>query len=499
MRKNVPLVSLPAWVSLLLAPLACGLPLLAQGNAVGAGKTMIVVLSDEDQYMVDQVQADFIVDTLDRAEREGYERVVIQLETNGGIVFAARKITERLLRMKIPTVAYVKDRAFSAGVFIAWACDEIVMEEHSTLGDAQMIIMTDDGMQEAPEKLVSVYRSDWKKSSELKGRSYALAQGFFDVKAEVLQVGNAFSWEFILRADYDALPADKQKPIMKTIVPDTQLLTMSSQEAERAGIAQIVQDLDTYLTNIHVPAQQRQTVTMSFNLRLLRFLGLNNWIFSLLVLVGLIGIYMEIKVPGFGAPGLAAVVCFTLVFGSRYFIGTASVFEMAIFAVGLLLCLAEIFVLPGFGIAGILGLCCIFGSLILASMPSFDLLPDSGLKYQWLGNLSMWMVISFIGSLVAVFLLFPVMLNLPVTRRNTLPTELRAEDGYVMDTVSAEKNLLGLTGVARGDLRPSGKVLLDDGRFLDVVSDGRFVEDGSRIRVARIDGNRIIVAHVHGV
>jgi len=125
MRKNVPFVSLSGWVGLIVTVLACDLPLRAQEHAVGAGKTMIVILSDEDQYMVDQVQADFIVDSLDRAEHEGYERVVIQLETNGGIVFAARKITERLLRMKIPTIAYVKDRAFSAGVFIAWACDEM--------------------------------------------------------------------------------------------------------------------------------------------------------------------------------------------------------------------------------------------------------------------------------------------------------------------------------------------------------------------------------------
>ena len=495
MRSPFLFIFAPEIIGLILAAAAgSGLP--AQAQKSGHGKTMIIPLSDEGQYMVDLVQAEFIIESLDRAEREGYERVVLEIDTYGGVVFAARQITERLLRMKIPTIAYVETQAISAGIFIAWACDEIVMKEFATIGDAQMIIQTIDGMEEAPEKAVTVFRSDWKKSSEFKGRPFAVAQGFFDVDAEVLQVGNAFSWEYILRDDYDNLPKDKQKPIMATISKKGQLLTMTDQEATRAGIAVTTDGLDAYLNNIHVPANQRQRVQMHFNQKILRYLGMNNWIFTLLIAVGLLGLYMEIKAPGFGAPGLTAVVCFTLFFGSRYFIGTANAFEMVIFAVGLILCLVEIFVLPGFGVSGILGLSCIFGSLILASIPNLGSLPSSGLKFEWLGSLTLFMLIGFIGSLLIAFFVFPLFLKLPVTKRNALSTEMRAENGYVMDTVSAESNLLGETGVAQGDLRPSGKVMLDDGRFLDVVSDGQFVEDGSRIRVARVDGNRIIVAQL---
>ena len=143
-------------------------------------RIMVIRLSDDGKYFVDQVQAEFIIEAIERAEEEGYDRIILKIDTYGGVVMSARDIAERLIRSRLPTTAYVETKAISAGIFIAWACDEIVMQEHTTIGDAQMVFQNMEGkIEEAPEKMVTVYRSDWKKSSTAKNRSFALAQGFF--------------------------------------------------------------------------------------------------------------------------------------------------------------------------------------------------------------------------------------------------------------------------------------------------------------------------------
>lgn len=464
-------------------------------------KVMVIRLSDEGKYMVDQVQADFIIESLDHAEENGYQHVILRIDTFGGIVFSAREITERLIRLGIPTTAYVETKAISAGVFIAWACDEIVMERLTTLGDAQMIFQTMEGkIEEAPEKAVTVYRSDWKKACLSKGRSFALAQGFFDVNAEVLLVGDKNQPEFILREDYDLLEENARLPIIEVVSKKGQLLTLSAEECEELGIVRVVDSFDDFLGSMKLgEGAAVEEVAMSFNQKVLRFLGANSWIYVILTLVGLNGIYMEIKAPGFGIPGLTALVCFSIIFGARYLLGTASPFEMVLFIAGVLLCLVEIFVLPGFGVAGITGIVAMLGGLVLASVPDFGGWPSYDVEWQWINSSVVATLISFTLSGVTILFVAPLVFRLPWAQRNMLPLELKASDGYVMNTVGAEDRLKGRKGVARGDLRPSGKVLLDDGRFLDVVAEGMFVDDGQRVRIWAIDGNRIVVRPEHEV
>ena len=463
------------------------------------GKVMIIRLSDEGKYMVDQVQAEFIIDSLERAKEGGFGRVVLKIDTFGGVVFSAREITEALVRLDIPTTAFVETKAISAGVFISWACDEIVMEEHTTLGDAQMIMQTMEGkIEEAPEKAVSVYRSDWKKSSDAKGRSFALAQGFFDAEAEVLRVGTEDTWEFVLREDYELLDESAKKPILQVVSKKGQLLTLTAEEAKELGIARVVPNFEAYLASVEATDANTEEVTMTFNQQILRYLGANTWIFFILTLIGLNGLYMEIKAPGFGIPGLTAIVCFTLVFGSRYFLGTADAFEMVLFLAGVALCLAEIFVIPGFGVVGITGLVAMFGALILASLPDFGGLPQNEFQWDWVNNLLVVTTVSFVMSIATLIFLVPLVFKLPFTQRNMLPNEFKADQGWVMKTVSEEDDLVGKTGITQGGLRPSGKVLFDDGRFLDVVTEGVFVDNGARVKVSSIDGNRIVVRPLAG-
>ncbi|MDJ0840572.1 MAG: NfeD family protein [Acidobacteriota bacterium] len=456
-------------------------------------RVMVIPLSDDEDYMVDQVQAEFIIAALERAEKENFSRVILEIDTFGGYVFSAREMTEKLLRSKVPTTAFVKTKAISAGAFVAWACDEIVMRPLTTMGDAQVIMQTAQGIEAAPEKSVSVYRDDWEKASSTKNRPFAVARGFFDIDREILQVGTETDFEFTTRKDYDRLPEAERKPILNVLCEKGELLTMHAKEAEGYGLVTIHEDMEAYLATLGFTMDQVVEVDMETNQTILRYLGMNPWIFLVLTLIGLNGLYMELKAPGFGIPGLTAVVCFTVVFGARYFLGTADTFEMALFVIGLLLCLVEIFILPGFGVAGISGLVCVFGALVLASLPDFGGLPEYDWQWEMVSDAATPVLGSFVLSIVVFITIVPLVIKIPAAKRNLLPNEMTADKGFIIDTVPEHDNLIGRQGMARGDLRPTGKMALDDGRLLDVVSDGGFIADGAEVEIFSVDGNRIIV------
>nr|WP_279382511.1 NfeD family protein [Acanthopleuribacter pedis] len=449
--------------------------------------------------MVDEVQADFIIAQLDKAEAEGFTRIILKIDTYGGVVMHARTITERLLRLKIPTTAYVTTKAISAGTFIAYACDTIVMESNTTLGDAQMIMQTTEGIKEAPEKAVTVFRADWRKACDIKNRSFALARGFFEIDVEVLQVGKPEDLRFMTREDYEFLAEKDRPPIIKIVVKKGELLTLFAKEAQALGIATEASSFEAFLKSEGLRAADLEEQQMTFSQNILRFLGANSWVFLILTMVGLNGIYMEIKMPGFGAPGLTAVVCFTIVFGSRFLLGTASPLELAVFVAGILCCLAEIFVLPGFGVAGITGMVLMFASLVFASLPDFGgplPIPRFEMQWEWLRSL-LWLTAS---SFLLSFLLFgglvTLILKSPVKSPLVLAHELTSNEGVVAAVVEEAAAILGREGVIEGGLRPGGKMRLDQGKLIDVVSEVGFIDDGQRVVVDKLDGNRVVVRPV---
>lgn len=463
-------------------------------------RILVLPLSDEDEYMVDQVQAEFLIEKLKQAEEQGFTQVILKLDTYGGVVISARDINNQLLAMKIPVTAYVETKAISAGAFIAWACNEIVMQQDTTIGDAQMIYQTQEGIEEAPEKAVTVYRSDWKKACRKRSRSFAIAQGFFDAKLEVLQVGSPDDFSFMLRDDWQALPETKRPTLISVVCKKDQLLTLLAEEAQDLGLVTVVANFDAFLKSRNIEAAQLHQVDMSFNQKIMRFIGSNSWLFYLITIIGLNGIYMELKAPGFGIPGFTALVCFTLVFGTNYLLGTANLLEIMMFVAGLGFCALEIFVLPGIGVAAIAGMGLMFAALVLASFPDFGSLPSYDFQFGWLRELSIHMGITFVASFFSMGLLVPLFLRLPFAQRHMLQQELRVEEGYVMKTVEHSKKLIGFEGVALGDLRPIGKAKMDDGRLLDVSAGSHFVADQTRIKIVRVDGNIIVVrpqSHEH--
>ncbi|MGE4158967.1 MAG: nodulation protein NfeD [Planctomycetota bacterium] len=454
-------------------------------------KVLVVSISDQEQFMVDKVQADHVIKAISKAENEGYTHLVISINTFGGIVMNAREIAERLIRTKVTTIAFVEEKAISAGAFISWACDRIVMSPGSSFGDAQMIQMTLDGIEVAPEKFVSLYRSDWQKYSEAKGRPFSVAQAFFDVECELLWIEGKNGRQFVLRDDIK--DADPSPTIVEVVNKKGQLLTLHADKAASLGLVSLSPDLETLIQRLGSPIIDR--LEMTHQESLMRFLGANDWIFSLLVLIGLHALYTEMKAPGFGVAGMTSILCFTLVFGSRFVLGSASHLELFVFVLGVALCVAEIFFVPGFGVTGLAGLGCMFFALLMASLPDISPfeLPETGPIGPMFHALLIKLSLTFVVSLLSFMVLLPTTLKLAMARGGASTPDMNPSQGYVVDTLQDRHSLMGVACLAVGDLRPSGRVRHPDGRLLDAKTRGHLIPAGSRVTITGVDGNVVIV------
>ena len=210
---------------------------------------------------------------------------------------------------------------------------------------------------------------------------------------------------------------------------------------------------------------------------------------SILIMIGVFGLFAEIKHPGFGLPGVAGIIALLLFFGSSYILDLASVLDIILFIIGVVLLLLEIFVIPGFGVAGVLGIILVIASLFLA------LIGGSTPFVDW-HQVSI-AIIQLASSLVAAIILLVILAKfLPksnVFSRLVLATEENADKGFVSSKSLNE--LIGKEGKALTTLRPAGMADFD-GEKIDVVADGDYVQQGSRLRVLRVEGSKVVVREI---
>ncbi len=218
---------------------------------------------------------------------------------------------------------------------------------------------------------------------------------------------------------------------------------------------------------------------------------------ALLLIVGLIGLYLEIAAPGLSVSGLTALLCFGIFFWSHFLGGTAGWLEVLLFGLGVVCLICELFVVPGFGIFGITGIGLVVISLIMASQ---DFVVPSD-EVQW-AQLRMNSFV-VLGAVLGVLLLLAGQIlfldSLPGLSRFKLAvpdSTVRGTDGSMTSLLQASgshKNFnVGAEGIADSDLRPAGKVMID-GDLVDVVTEGDYVEQGDRVAVLQIEGNRVVV------
>ncbi len=408
------------------------------------------------QGPIDNVLARYVGRAAGDAEAAGASLIVFHVDTFGGLVDAADKIRKTILDLEPVTVAFIDKNAASAGALISYASDRIVMVPGASIGAATVV---EGGSGEAaPDKYQSYMRGLMRATAEANGRDPRIAEAMVDEELEVEGVSEAGS-----------------------------VLTLSSEEALRLGVADaILSDTDAVVEQAGLAPTASVAHRASTLERALRFLS-SPVLQSLLMLMMMGGLYFELQTPGVGFPGAIAAIGATMFFAPHYMIGLVQSWEIVLFGIGVLLLLAEIFVIPGFGVAGISGLVLVAGSLFAA------LVGNVGLSFPPFAALAPAVGTMAATLVLLIVLMFSLSKYLPKSERFgqlVLAPELASASGYVSSETMEE--LVGRTGVSLTPLRPAGMADIE-GERIDVVTRGEFVLPGTRVEIIRVRGSRVIV------
>ena len=446
------------------------------------------------------------------ALRAGANYLIYQIETYGGMVDAADSIAKYLIQQVSPrghTVAYITTEAISAGALISVSCQDIVMRENTTIGDAAPITMGGKLEGVEREKAESFLRAAFQRAAEANGYPALLLKAMVTMQIEVYRVLNLRTGQYEL-FEKEKLPKDPNKYEVEKaemINGSDELLTLTASRAQEYGIARaVVKDLDGALAFLEKRdnvafAEEPRVLEPSWSERMVSWLN-SPIVMGILFMLALLGAYIEFSTPGFGLPGLVAVVCFALILGSKYLVGMANWVEILLLFIGLALLVVEIFVLPGFGVAGILGIICVliglFGMLI-RNAPDELPWPHTPGDWQSLSSGVMGLGAGFAGFLVAAGLLSRYLPTIPFMRGLILsPVTASSTRGgpQISMTSPPDSDSVGVqvgdVGEVLSTLRPAGKARFGDA-IVDVVAAGEFLNRGTEVQIIEIEGSRVVV------
>ena len=441
---------------LFLALLCLPAFILADETFVANGQKPVVFVMPI-EGIIDLGLAPFVQRVLEEAAERHAQAVILAINTFGGRVDAAVLIRDALLESQVQTVAFINKRAISAGALISLAAEKIAMADGGTIGAATPVQIGLPGTPAQPveEKTVSYMRKEFRATAEQRNRPQLIAEAMVDADVEIPDV-----------------------------IEKNKLLTLTTKEALSLKVADFqANSLEAVLQSLELENAEIQEASETWAETLVRFLT-HPMVSSLLMTLGIMGIIVEIRVPGFGLPGVVGLLSLGLFFWGHTLVRLAGLEEFLLVALGLILVALEIFFIPGFGIAGILGILSLLGGLglsLIGSGANWDSILSA------LGQVSLSILIAIVAAL---FLLryFP---RLPFGQRLLLKAKLLAKEGYAS---APERDLqwLGKRGTAATDLHPSGIAHLNGAR-VDVVSEGDFIDAGQSVEVVRVDGNRIVV------
>jgi membrane-bound serine protease (ClpP class) len=405
--------------------------------------------------MIDLGLAPFLSRTIRDAQAAGAAAVLLDINTFGGRVDAAVAMRDALLNAPVRTIAFVNQRAISAGALIALACDTLIMTKGGTIGAATPVLGGTGETQPADEKSVSYVRSEFRATAETRNRPPEFAEAMVDADVEI-----------------------------SGVIEKGKLLTLTTSQALEHKVAELTADtLDAALGAAGLPDADVRLARQTWAETLVRFLT-HPVVSSLLMTIGLLGLLVEIRTPGFAVPGTIGLLSLGLFFWGHWIVQLAGWEELLLVSIGVLLLALEVFVIPGVTVAGIAGIVALVAGLGMT-------LVGAGATVSAIINALGRVAISILLALAGALALFRVLPRLPFGQRLVLETDMDAERGYV-STSESDHRWLGRTGTAVSPLRPAGIAEIDGAR-VDVVSEGGFVDAGTSITVIRVDGNRIVV------
>ena len=394
---------------------------------------------------------------LEEAKSLNAKLIIIDMDTPGGALNDADDISTAILESSTKVSVFIDKDAASAGALISIACDSIYMTTGARIGAATVV--TADGTA-APDKYQSYMRSIMRSTAEANGRDPKIAEAMVDESLEV--PGISKEGEVITFSTSEAI-------------------AQNYCEAEVKSIEDIIARHG--FTNYYVYRYQRDSVE-----KIIAFF-LNPFISGLLILVIIGGIYFELQTPGVGFPILASIVAAVLYLVPYYLTGLAANWEILVFLAGLLLIALEVFVIPGFGVAGILGLVFTIGGLSLVminnDMFDFSFVPSAEVTTAVLTTL-----LGLLGAVIAMIVGGVSFTESKFFKRVALVDVQDAKEGFTSNFHT--RSYLGEQGSAFTVLRPSGKVKIGDD-ILDAYTRGEFIDEGESIKVIGEEGTSLKV------
>jgi membrane-bound serine protease (ClpP class) len=429
---------------LLVAVLGMALPVAAQ--------TTQSVVRIPVEGVIELGIAPFIERSLAEAKDAGAAFVVLDMDTPGGRVDAAQRITDALRDAALPVYTLVNRRAFSAGALIALATDGIYMRPGSVIGAATPV---DGSGTKAPEKIVSAMRSEMRSLAEQRGLDPNVAAAMVDEDVAV-----------------------------EGLVESGKLLTLTTEDAVRIGYAAEVEDLDALLESLGAADGRVENAQANWAEQIVRFFS-NPVVAPFLLTLGFLGLITEIKTPAFGMAGAAGLLSLSLFFGSHLIVGLAGLEDLLVFGAGLAFIGVEVFLIPGFGLFGVVGAIGILAGLYMSLLGGLPTMPD----------------FTRAGLIMSTTILFVAVTAWVMIR--TLPKSSRLSKSGIFllertdrstgyESSHPRSELIGRVGAAITDLRPSGTGLFGDER-IDVVSESAWITEGTPIRIISAEGYRHVV------
>lgn len=393
---------------------------------------------------------------MNEARTAGATSILIEMNTYGGLLDAADSIRTLLLNSPIPVYVLIDNNAASAGALIAIACNKIYMREGASIGAATVVTSNAEAL---PDKYQSFMRSMMRATAEARKRNPKVAEAMVDGSM-----------------------------VVEGLNDSGKVVTLTSREAVQWGFCDgIANDARSALRQAGITDYKLIRFQPTWLDRFIGFL-VHPAVSGVLILLMLGGLYYELQQPGIGFPLIVALAGAVLYFAPLYLEGLAENWEILIAFIGIVLIGLEIFIIPGFGIAGISGI-----SLLLFGLTS-SLLNNDGLDYSGVSGYafieSIAVVLTGIAGALALFILASkVFAESPVFKKMVLATEMNAAAGY---SAAIDLPAPGTRGTASTLLRPSGKVKIGDQQYT-ASSESGFIEAGTAIEVIAVSGGNLVV------
>jgi membrane-bound serine protease (ClpP class) len=407
----------------------------------------------------------------------GAEALILDMETNGGRLDSTTKIIEILNQFDGLTVTYVNRDAYSAGAFIAVATQKIYMAPQSVIGAAAPILMGPGGaMEQVSEsmeaKMVSAVAAKVRASAEKNGHNKEVVESMINRTRELIIDGE------VINPEGDILTLTDVEAARLFGDPPRPLLSLGTRDS-----------MDALLEDLGLSDAERLVIEPTGAERMASWI---NAISPLLLLVGMVGLYLEFKTPGFGVPGVIGIAAFALYFFGGYIAGLSGMEWVVVFLLGLVLLGLELFVFPGVMFLGLSGVGLILVALVMAMVDLYPGEPTLPTFEQIRFPLAEVMA-SFLGGAVVIWLLSRILPSTSIYSHLVSGSASGIASVARQSTTQAAQ--VGQLGVAVSVLRPGGKAQFGNA-ILDVMTQGELIETGTKVRILRHSGTEAVVEKV---